>query len=110
MSFQRACSVDDIPDTGAFKVDIDGARSAIAIVRDEEGTIHAVEDECSHGSVSLSEGEVDGSCIECWLHGSAFDLRTGEPQSPPATAAILVYPVRLEGDDIFVDVSAPTNA
>lgn len=110
MTFLKACALADLPTPGAIRIEMEGARGAVAVVREEDGTVHAVEDECSHGSVSLSEGEVEDSCIECWLHGSRFDLRTGEPQTPPATAAIHVYPVRIEGDDVLVDVSAPINA
>ncbi len=56
--------------------------TTVAVVRDEDGDVHAVDDTCSHANVSLSEGEVDGCTIECWLHGSRFDLRTGEPTVP----------------------------
>ncbi len=55
--------------------------------------VFAIGDTCSHQSVSLSEGEVDGYDIECWLHGSRFDLRTGEPDSPPAVVAVPTYAV-----------------
>ncbi len=110
MSFVRACALADLPAVGARKVDVDGLADSLAIVRDAEGTVHAIEDACSHGNVSLAEGEVDGSCIECWLHGSSFDLRTGEPQTPPATAAVHVYAVQISGDDVLVDVSSPINA
>ena len=44
---------------------------------------HALNDICTHADVSLSEGEVDGCTLECWLHGSRFDLRTGKPVRPP---------------------------
>ena len=60
-------------------------------VRDENGEVHAIHDICSHADVALSEGEVDGCTIECWLHGSRFDLRTGEPTGPPAVSAVPVY-------------------
>ena len=49
----------------------------MTIARDSEGGLHAFDDTCTHANVSLSEGEVDGCAIECWLHGSRFDLRTG---------------------------------
>ncbi len=108
MSFERACATADLPEVGATRVELSG--TAVAVVRDEDGVIHAVEDTCTHGAVSLSEGEVEGCLIECWLHGSQFDLRTGIPRTPPATAALLVFPVRLDGDDVLVDVTAPIGA
>ena len=52
----------------------------------------------------LSEGEVDGYTIECWLHGSCFDLRTGQPTAMPATVPVPVYPVKIEGDDVLVSI------
>ena len=61
-----------------------------------EGEVFAVNDVCSHADVSLSEGEVDGCTLECWLHGSRFDLRTGAPTGLPATVPVAVYPVTIE--------------
>jgi 3-phenylpropionate/trans-cinnamate dioxygenase ferredoxin subunit len=101
---KRACAVDDLPEVGAIQVVIDG--DAYAIVRDEEVGIHALEDRCTHAEVALSEGEVDDDCsIECWLHGSRFDLRTGAPLELPAVTPVRVYSVTLEGDDVYVDVT-----
>lgn len=100
---RRACSVADIPETGVLGVLVDGV--PVAIVRDSGGNLHAVGDTCSHADVSLSEGEVEGCTLECWLHGSRFDLRTGHPLSLPATDPIPVFPLNLDGDDILVDVS-----
>ena len=67
-------------------------------------------DICSHAEVSLSEGEVDDGEIECWLHGSRFDLRTGQPTGLPATEPVPVYPVKIDGDDVLVDVVNPVNS
>ena len=53
----------------------------------------------------LSEGEVYGHTIECWLHGSCFDVRTGVPTGPPATVPVPVYPVKTEDGDVYVAVS-----
>jgi 3-phenylpropionate/trans-cinnamate dioxygenase ferredoxin subunit len=105
VTFQPAVSVDALPDVGAVAVLLDGHH--VAVVRDEDGDLHAVDDTCSHANVSLSEGEVDGCTVECWLHGSRFDLRTGKPTSLPAIRPIAVYPVRLEDDQVLVDVEAP---
>ena len=54
----------------------------VAVVHADDDNFYAVRDECSHAAVALSEGEVDGCTLECWLHGSRFDLRTGEPTGP----------------------------
>ena len=47
--------------------------------------------------------------IECWLHGSRFDLRTGKPTGLPATEPVAVYPVTVQGDDVLVDVHTALN-
>jgi 3-phenylpropionate/trans-cinnamate dioxygenase ferredoxin subunit len=97
--FVRVCSLKDIPEDGALGVDIDGM--PVAIVRTSDG-VFALRDVCSHAEVPLSEGEVYDHTIECWLHGSCFDVRTGEPTGPPATAPVPTYPVKTEGDDVYV--------
>jgi 3-phenylpropionate/trans-cinnamate dioxygenase ferredoxin subunit len=108
VSAQRVLAVCDLPEVGAVRVTVDGV--PVAVVRDEEGHVHAVNDICTHAEVSLSEGEVDDCTIECWLHGSRFDLRTGEPTALPAIRPVAVYPVTIDGDDVLVDVHVPVNA
>ena len=102
MTPQPACAVIDVPEGTAHRVVLDG--TPIAVVH-TEGEWFAVSDICSHADVSLSEGEVDGCTLECWLHGSRFDLRTGQPSGPPATLPIPIYPVTVEGDTVFVTVA-----
>ena len=101
--FVRVCSVDDLPTVGAVQVAIGEER--VAIVRDSAGEIHAIDDTCSHANVSLSEGDVEDGEIECWLHGSRFDLRSGKPIGLPAITPIAVYPVKIDGGDVFVSVT-----
>jgi 3-phenylpropionate/trans-cinnamate dioxygenase ferredoxin subunit len=62
---------------------------------------------CSHGEVPLSDGDIDGCTLECYMHGSRFDLRTGLPLELPATMPVPVYPVRLDGESVFVDPDNP---
>jgi len=110
MSAQLVCKVDDLAPGETLKVDLDdqnGREVEVAVVRDEDGGYHAISDICSHGQVSLSDGEVEGCLIECWLHGSQFDLRTGQPLQLPATRPVPVYTLSIEGDNVFVDVDAP---
>lgn len=68
------------------------------------GEVFALGDTCSHAEVSLAEGEVSDGAVECWLHGSKFDLRSGKPTCLPATEPVPTYPVRIEGDAILVAV------
>ena len=106
MSFERVCALSDIKEPGSLRVEL--ADVDIAVVR-FEGEVYAIEDLCSHAEVPLSEGDVEefkgAPTIECWLHGSCFDLRTGEPTNLPATEPVDVYPVRVEGEDVYVDVT-----
>jgi 3-phenylpropionate/trans-cinnamate dioxygenase ferredoxin subunit len=106
-SFERACALSDVPDEGVIPVEVGGVE--VAIVK-SCGQVFAVRDECSHAQIQLSEGEVEDCEIECWLHGSRFDLRTGEPTSLPAYEPVPVYPVRIDGDDVLVDVKNPLNS
>jgi 3-phenylpropionate/trans-cinnamate dioxygenase ferredoxin subunit len=73
----------------------------VSLVLTEE-RVFAIHDTCSHSAVSLSEGEVDGCTVECWLHASRFHLRTGKPLGPPATRPVPVYPVRIEDGKVYV--------
>lgn len=100
--FVQAAALADIPQGGVLAVDIDGAE--IALVRDGDD-IYALRDECSHAAIPLSEGDVEGCEIECWLHGSRFDVRTGEPVNLPATQPVATYPIKIEGDTVMVDLS-----
>ena len=102
MTPHPVCTVLDVPEGTAHRVVVDGR--PIAVVH-TEGQWFAVSDICSHADVSLAEGDVDGCTLECWLHGSRFDLRTGRPSGPPATTPVPIYPVSVEGDTVFVTVA-----
>ena len=67
-----------------------------------DGTIHAVSDLCSHADASLSDGYIEEGEVECPLHGSRFNLTTGEALNLPADEPLKVYEIKVEGDDIFV--------
>ena len=106
MSWSRACHASDLEDDKPFSVEVDDELVAIVL---HEGEFFAVRDECSHGHVLLSLGEVEDTTIECFAHGSRFDLRTGEALDLPATQPVPVYPVRVEGDDVLVDLAHPID-
>ncbi|PKW26353.1 3-phenylpropionate/trans-cinnamate dioxygenase ferredoxin subunit [Phycicoccus duodecadis] len=96
----------DVPDEGATHVEVAGVPVCLAR---SGGVVYAILDECSHGRVRLSEGEVADGAVECWLHGSTFDLGTGAPKCPPATASVPVYPVRVVADVVEVAVPPPAG-
>jgi len=101
LRYVRACALADVPEEGALGVEVQD--TPVAIIR-AEGEIFALYDVCSHEEVPLSEGEIYDHTVECWLHGSCFDLRTGQPTGLPATEPVPVYPVKIEGDDVYVAV------
>ena len=106
MSFQRACSIAEIRDDEALAVVLGDLEVAVARDGDE---FFAIQNLCSHAAVALSEGDVEGCTIECWLHGSRFDLRTGKPTGLPATEPVATFPVDVRGDDVFVDITQTLN-
>jgi 3-phenylpropionate/trans-cinnamate dioxygenase ferredoxin subunit len=94
----------DLVDVGAVgDLGMDTARKVeaggedIALVRCADG-VFAIGNRCSHADVDLSEGEVEGCALECWLHGSQFDLKTGKPLTPPAVQPVPTYAVVIEGE------------
>jgi 3-phenylpropionate/trans-cinnamate dioxygenase ferredoxin subunit len=99
--FVRVCALSELADNSTLATEIDG--TPVCVVR-SHGEVTAMLDECSHAEVPLSDGEVEAGTVECWLHGSRFDLRTGKPTGPPATEVVPVYPVRIDGDDVLVAI------
>tara|TARA_B100001765_G_C19472066_1_gene324544 strand:- start:899 stop:1225 length:327 start_codon:yes stop_codon:yes gene_type:complete len=103
MSEVRACALSELADAVAHKVDVGGCPVALVRLGD---TVHAIGDTCSHAEVSLAEGMVDTDecALECWKHGSLFSLESGEALTLPATRPVPTYVVRVDGDDVFVDL------
>ena len=105
--FVRVCRVAEVAPESAIPVEIGGTELAIV---HSDGQFYAIADECSHASIPLSEGDVGQGEIECYLHGSRFDLRTGQPTGLPATEPVVIYRCSVQGDDVLVDVSSPVIA
>ena len=103
MTLHRLCATTDLADGEARRFDVGEHRVALVRLADEW---FALGDRCSHADISLSEGEVliEECALECWKHGSSFDLRTGEPQSLPATRPVPVYTLKVEGDEVQVEL------
>ena len=81
-------------------IDHNGVAVCVARIGDE---VYAVEDTCTHSEASLSEGEISGTKIECWLHGAEFDLRTGEALTPPATTPLKTFSVKRNGNQVVIN-------
>jgi 3-phenylpropionate/trans-cinnamate dioxygenase ferredoxin component len=99
--FTFACKLSALGDNSAVAVELDGVPVCVAKT---QGQVFAVSDICSHADVNLSDGDVEDGTVECWLHGSRFDLRTGRPTGLPANRPVPTYPVKIDGDDIYVAV------
>jgi len=111
MTFERACTIDEVRADEALGVTI--GEYDVAVARDGDD-FYAVQDVCSHAEVPLSEGDVDGCTVECWLHGSRFDLRTGKPTGPPATEPVSTFPLEVRANpdgpsEIFIDTTTTLN-
>lgn len=94
-------SINDLAEGKPQKFSIGTTDICVARVGNE---VFAINDVCTHSEVSLSEGEMNGRNIECWLHGSEFDLATGEALTPPATENAQVYAVTRDGDSVMIMV------
>ena len=99
--FVKVGRVEDIPNGEALQAEVDGQTLALVQV---EGQVFCVQDICTHEHAHLSEGFCEGFEIECPLHGSIFDVRTGEVKSLPATEDLKTYNVKVEDGEVLVEV------
>jgi len=105
MTLVRICSVGDVPVGEARRFEID--HRPFAVVNLGEEGFRAIDAICSHAHYFLDEGEVevDLETIECPKHGSTFDLNSGRPRTLPATRPVEVFPVKVENDDVLIEVT-----
>lgn len=99
------CALVDIAPGTAQRFEVNGRSVAVVRIGDD---VYAIGDTCSHGNVSLSEGQVwcDEKELECWKHGSAFSLVTGEPSTLPATQSVPVYVARVVDGMVHIETEA----
>lgn len=97
----RIAPLAELPQGRGVRVDVGKHRIAVFRIGDD---VYAIGDRCSHAEASLSEGEVFDTDVECPRHGSEFDLRTGQPDTLPATQPVPVYAVRIEDGDVLLDL------
>ena len=97
------CKFDELKPNTSTAFTVEGKKVAIVRIVDD---IYAIGDTCSHADLSLSDGEVcgDEKAIECWKHGSRFDLVTGEALTLPATMPIPVFVARVVDGNVEVDI------
>lgn len=94
--------LDDLDAGSMRRVEPNGV--PICLVRLLNGDVHAISDICSHEDVELSEGELDGTDVECPEHGSRFDVRTGAVGGLPANTDVPVYAVTVEDGQVYVEL------
>ncbi len=102
----KLCPLSALTAGSALRVELDQADVAVVRVGDE---VFALEDVCSHAEFPLTDGLVDDTTIECALHGSLFDLRTGKSLSPPATRPVRTYPVTVIDGDVYIDMETESS-
>jgi 3-phenylpropionate/trans-cinnamate dioxygenase ferredoxin component len=98
----RLVSTDDIDQGEVLGLEVEG--KSIAIYRLEDDSYFATDNVCTHAQAFLSDGWLEGDIIECPLHGGCFNVRTGAGCGGPITVDLKTYPIRIDGDDIFIQL------
>ena len=101
MAFMKVGSVGDVSPGTAKVFEVSDRAIAVCNV---EGEFYAVDDVCTHDEGSLDQGALDNFEIECPRHGARFDVRTGKVTALPASLPIDTFEVRVQGDDIEIDL------
>mgnify|MGYP001239228017 CR=1 FL=1 len=100
----RVAAEEDIPQDEGLVIPkaLTGADDDIALFKDDQGCIFALDNTCPHEVASLAEGWVEDGYVECPLHSSKFDLRTGEAQSLPAPRGVNVHRVEVHDGEVYL--------
>lgn len=103
MAESFVCEKSALKQDQATRIVVDGV--PVAVVLDSNGDVHVIGDTCTHGDISLAEGFVEDGTLECWAHGSKFDLNTGKPLTLPAFEPVPVFAVVERDGQLFIDVT-----
>ena len=103
----RLCGVGDFAPGSALKVETHGLTLAVFNL---DGEFHVTDDACTHGPGSLSEGFIDGDCVECNFHQGVFDIRTGAVLQPPCVVPVKTYRAVVDAGDVFIAAPAVEEA
>lgn len=101
MAYAKACTLDDVWEGEMLELDVGGR--LVLLVCPREGEVHAFQGVCPHQDIPLSEGRFDGKVIMCRAHQWTFDACTGHGVNPD-DCRLAEYPIRIEGEDVFIDV------
>jgi nitrite reductase/ring-hydroxylating ferredoxin subunit len=99
----QLCSIDEVPEGGAIKVERDGLILAVFHLGDR---YYVTDDSCTHGPGSLSEGEIDGEIVECNFHNGAFHIPTGRVEAPPCMVPLKTYPATVTDGQVWIATPA----
>ncbi len=100
-SFHKVAEVNELAPGAGKAVEVSGKQIALFNVG---GTFYAIGNACTHRGGSLSDGTLEGTKVTCPLHGAEFDLTTGKNLTPPAPGEVPSYKVRLEGNDVQIEI------
>ncbi|WP_375486227.1 bifunctional 3-phenylpropionate/cinnamic acid dioxygenase ferredoxin subunit [uncultured Jatrophihabitans sp.] len=98
----RVCALDDVARGEALRIDL---QPAVAVFHTDDGEVFAIDDTCSHQDASLADGWLEGCEVECPLHASRFDLRTGRVDAPPAKRPVRTHEVTVVDGEVFLTLS-----
>jgi nitrite reductase/ring-hydroxylating ferredoxin subunit len=93
------CDVHDVAEGTALEVE---AGDLLLAVFNVDGTFHVTDNNCTHGPGLLSEGNLDGTVVECDFHGGQFDIRTGAVVGPPCVVPVKTYPTVIDGGKVVI--------
>ncbi|MFE2996711.1 non-heme iron oxygenase ferredoxin subunit [Nocardia sp. NPDC059246] len=100
----RVAALDDIPVGEGIAIDkvVAGTDDDIALLRDDDGSVYALNDTCTHEVASLAEGWVEGGYVECPMHSSKFCLKSGEVQCLPATENARPHRLEVRDGEVYL--------
>lgn len=98
----RVCALSELPAGEARRLELD---PAVAVFHTDDGDVYAIDDTCTHQDASLADGWLEGCEVECPLHASRFDLRTGQVDAPPAKRPVRTHEVSVEAGDVYITLS-----
>ena len=101
MSFVRAARTQDVPAGKIYEFQVGGQAVAIANVA---GKFCAINSICAHEGGPLGEGELAGDVVVCPWHGAKFNVKTGDVLGPPARKGVQCFPVKVQGNDVLVEL------
>ena len=99
VTFHKVATTSDLDEDEAMQIVVEGKEIALI---NRGGELFALDDICTHAYASMSDGYIEGDCIECPLHGAQFDIKSGKAVTPPATEDLASYGVKVEDGDVYI--------